>query len=204
MVNAAISAKHECADKDCMEDTEINFTVNILNNLNKTIVVDNVYIKDTLYEKILAIKIERNITLEPGQGKKFKIVSAVIAPSDDYTVYYVPCFDVTVFYESGPASSTVCGENVKSLNLIPLSKVWCREDSECNSNEYCNTNSLYKCKPLQCKRNERAFNHTCAPLEEDVSQKGEGAKNFIALFIFIALVLVVILLLVLGKRKDKQ
>ena len=163
-VRASIDASYECREKNCMEGTEIDFTVNIYNNINKSINVGDVYIKDKDYGAILGFDISENVVLDQDEVHNFKFTSLVKAPIKGYTFYYVPCFKMS--YSDKPEEVfEICGKTVKSFTIIPLSEIECKEDFECDEDEYCNTFSIYKCRKLECEPNEVAINHSCAVLE---------------------------------------
>ncbi|PIN78916.1 hypothetical protein COY26_04770 [Candidatus Woesearchaeota archaeon CG_4_10_14_0_2_um_filter_33_10] len=163
-VRASIDASYECREKNCMEGTEIDFTVNIYNNINKSINVGDVYIKDNDYSVILGFDLSEKIVLNPDEVRSFNFTSLIKAPTKGYTFYYVPCFKMS--YANKPEEVfEICGNTVKSFTVIPLSEIECKEDSECEEDEYCNTFSIYKCRKLECKSNEAAVNHSCALLE---------------------------------------
>ena len=163
-VRASIDASYECREKNCMEGTEIDFTVNIYNNINKSINVGDVYIKDNDYSVILGFDLSEKIVLNPDEVRSFNFTSLIKAPTKGYTFYYVPCFKMS--YANKPEEVfEICGKTVKSFTVLPLSMIECKEDSECEEDEYCNTFSIYKCRKLECNPNESAVNHSCVVLE---------------------------------------
>ena len=163
-VRAAIDASYECKEKNCIEGTEIFFTVNVFNNINKSINVGDVYIKDKDYGIVLGFDVSENIIIPPGEVRSFNFTNLVKAPVKGYTFYYVPCFKMS--YTNKPEEVfEICGKTVKSFTVLPLSMIECKEDSECEEDEYCNTFSIYKCRKLECNPNESAVNHSCVVLE---------------------------------------
>ncbi|MFH0979013.1 MAG: hypothetical protein V1837_06975 [Candidatus Woesearchaeota archaeon] len=176
-VGAAIDSSHQCENKACIEGTAVNFTVVIYNNLKENLVVDDIYIKDLETSKILAIDLRKSKIILPGVTQDFIILSTILAPQNGYTFYYVPCFQVQAFNDSGVvAARTMCGKTIKALTVIPLSKVECRTDLECEEDYYCNTNSLYKCRPLNCLDNQSAIRHQCEDLSCNALQMAKGQK----------------------------
>ncbi|MFH1642623.1 MAG: hypothetical protein ABIC04_07045 [Nanoarchaeota archaeon] len=199
-VRASIDASYECREKNCMEGTEIDFTVNIYNNINKSINVGDVYIKDKDYGAVLGFDISENIVLGPDEVHGFNFTSLVKAPTKGYTFYYAPCFKMS--YSDKPEEVfEICGKTVKSFTVIPLSEIECKEDSECDDNEYCNTFSIYKCRKLECKPNEVAINHSCAVLEP----KKIVVINWWNIILTVGfIILAVILLFLFVGRKQKH
>jgi len=199
-VRASIDASYECREKNCMEGTEIDFTVNIYNNINKSINVGDVYIKDKDYSIILGFDLSEKVVLNPDEVRSFNFTSLVKAPTKGYTFYYVPCFKMS--YVNKPEEVfEICGKTVKSLTVIPLSEIECKEDSECGEDEYCNTFSIYKCRKLECSSNESVANHSCILLEpEKIVIINWGNVIITAGFI----VLAVVLLFLSIRRKQKH
>ncbi len=201
-VTASIDASYKCKEKNCMEGTEIDFTVNIFNNINKSINVGDVYIKDKDYGIILGFDLSEKVVLSSNEVRSFNFTSLVKEPVKGYTFYYVPCFKMS--YVSKPEEVfEICGKTVKSLTVMPLSKIGCKEDSECEEDEYCNTFSTYKCKKLDCKPNETAVNHSCVPSEpKKVVIINWG--NVILTVGFIILSVVLLFLFIIKKQRDES
>jgi len=165
-VTASIDASYKCKEKNCMEGTEIDFTVNIYNNINKSINVGDVYIKDRDYGTVLGFDLSEKVVLSPNEVRSFNFTSLIKAPTKGYTFYYIPCFKMS--YVNKPEDIfEICGKTVKSFTVLPLSKIECKEDSECEEDEYCNTFSIYKCRKLECNPNETAVNHSCVISEPE-------------------------------------
>ncbi len=198
-VTASIDSSYKCKERNCMEGTEIDFTVNIYNNINKSINVGDVYIKDRDYGTVLGFDISEDVVLGPDEVHSFNFTSLVKAPTKGYTFYYVPCFKMS--YANKPEEVfNICGKTVKSFTVLPLSKIECKEDSECEEDEYCNTFSIYKCRKLECNPNETAVNHSCV-LSEPKKVVIINWRNVILTAGFI--VLAVILLFLFIGRKQK-
>jgi hypothetical protein len=177
LANAGIDSYHECSHKACLEGTAVNFTVSVYNNLKESITVDDVYIKDVETNKILAIDVRKEQIILQNDEKTFILKSVVLAPSRGYTFYYVPCFKAKAFNESGLIGQrTICGKVIKSLTVVPLDKVECRTDRECSDDNYCNTNSLYKCRQLNCRANQTIENHKCVELSCNTIQYANDHK----------------------------
>jgi len=165
-VTASIDASYKCKEKNCMEGTEIDFTVNIYNNINKSINVGDVYIKDRDYGTVLGFDLSEKVVLSPNEVRSFNFTSLIKAPTKGYTFYYIPCFKMS--YVNKPEDIfEICGKTVKSFTVLPLSKIECKEDSDCEEDEYCNTFSIYKCRKLECNPNETAVNHSCVISEPE-------------------------------------
>jgi len=200
-VRASIDASYECKEKNCIEGTEVVFTVNVFNNINKSINVGDVYIKDRDYGTILGFDVSEDIVIPPGEVRSFNFTNLVKAPVKGYTFYYVPCFRMS--YADKPEQIfEICGKTVNSLTVLPLSKIECKEDSECDEDEYCNTFSIYKCKKLECGPNETAVNHSCVVLEpKKVVIINWGNVILTAGFVVLA---VVLLFLFIGRKQKHE
>ena len=200
-VRASIDASYECREKNCMEGTEIDFTVNIYNNINKSINVGDVYIKDNDYSVILGFDLSESVVLNPDEVRSFNFTSLIKAPIKGYTFYYVPCFKMS-YVDKPEDVFEICGKTVKSFTVIPLSEIECKEDSECEEDEYCNTFSIYKCRKLKCSSNESAVNHSCILLEpEKIVIINWGNVIITAGFIVLA---VVLLFLFIRKKQNHE
>ncbi|MBU4283476.1 MAG: hypothetical protein KJ968_00035, partial [Nanoarchaeota archaeon] len=79
-VRASIDASYECKEKNCIEGTEVVFTVNVFNNINKSINVGDVYIKDRDYGTILGFDVSEDIVIPPGEVRSFNFTNLVKAP----------------------------------------------------------------------------------------------------------------------------
>ena len=200
-VRAAIDASYECKEKNCIEGTEVFFTVNVFNNINKSINVGDVYIKDNDYGIVLGFDVSENIIIPSGEVRSFNFTNLVKAPVKGYTFYYVPCFKMS--YANKPEEVfEICGKTVKSFTVIPLSEIECKEDSECEEDEYCNTFSIYKCRKLECNSNESALNHSCVVLEPKKIVIINW-RNVISIAGFVVL-LVVLLFLFIGRKQKHE
>ncbi len=200
-VRASIDASYECREKNCMEGTEIDFTVNIYNNINKSINIGDVYIKDRDYGTILGFDLSESVVLNKDEVRSFNFTSLVKEPVKGYTFYYVPCFKMS--YADKPEEVfEICGKTVKSFTVLPLSKIECKEDSECEEDEYCNTFSIYKCRKLECEPNETALNHSCVP-SEPKKVVIINWKNVILTAGFISLAVVLLFLFIRKKQRHE-
>lgn len=199
-VFAAVDSSYKCHDKNCMEGTDIEFNVNIINNINKTIIVKNVYIKDKDYGTVLGYDLSGDVVLKQDEVHNFNFTSTIKAPTVGYTFYYIPCF--TVSYEDTPGEEKeICGKVVKSFTVIPLDKIECRTNDECADDEYCNTFSLYKCVKLECNESQTIVNHKCV----DILPQQITVVNWWNVFILLlAIVVGIILLLFLFGKKDED
>ncbi len=201
MVSAAVDSNYECEDENCMEGTKISFNVTVLNNINKTIIVKDVYIKERDYGTILAYDTSDDIVLNLNEAYDFRFESTVKAPTQGYTFYYVPCF--TVSHMENPDEETeICGKIVKSFTVIPLDKIECRTDDGCADDEYCNTFSLYKCVKLDCEEGQTIVNHKCV----DILPQQITVVNWWNVFIVLLGIIVGIMLLLLlfGKKEESD
>ena len=214
---ASIDITYSCENRNCLEGTPVNFTVAIGNNINKTISIDNIKVVETNTRQILALNLMKEEILESGERGEYLIQTLVAKPiNETYTYYFVPCFSAKIFDEGGGISEQgeVCGEIEKSMPILPLGKVWCETDDECNWNEYCNTFSLYKCVTLECAEGETSWNHTCIP-DQDATSGATGAaitipesRNILILAMFgVGVILILIgvsIMLKPGKGKPKK
>lgn len=200
-VRASIDASYECRGENCMEGTEIDFTVNIYNNINKSINVGDVYIKDKDYGTILGFDLSEKVVLSSNEVRSFNFTSLVNAPMKGYTFYYVPCFKMS-YFDKPEEVFEICGKTVKSFTIIPLSEIECKEDSECGEDEYCNTFSIYKCRKLECNPNESAVNHSCIVLEPEKIVIINWKNVILTIgFIFLA---VFLLFLFIGRKQKHE
>ncbi|MFH1511288.1 MAG: hypothetical protein ABIF10_06355 [Candidatus Woesearchaeota archaeon] len=173
--NAAIEATAKCSHQACIEGTDLNFTVSIYNNLRTNIMIDDVYIKDIETGQLLAFDAEKARILPRNEQVDLVLQTEVKAPLRGYTFYYVPCFKAQSFDDTRIiAEGEVCGEIIRSLTVLPLNKVECRTDGECENNEYCNTKSVYQCRQLECEQNETAINHECSKLSCNILQYSQN------------------------------
>jgi len=200
-VRASIDASYECRGKNCMEGTEIDFIVNIYNNINKSINIGDVYIKDKDYGTVLGFDLSESVVLNQDEVRSFNFTSLVKAPTKGYTFYYIPCFRMS--YTDKPEEVfEICGKTVKSFTVLPLSNIECKEDSECEDDEYCNTFSIYKCRKLECNPNESAVSHSCILLEpEKIVTINWWNVILTAGFIVLA---VVLLFLFIGRKQKHE
>jgi cbb3-type cytochrome oxidase subunit 3 len=198
--SAAVDSSYRCEDENCMEGTEIKFSVNIFNNINKTIIVKDVYIRDKDYGTVLAYDVSKDVFLKPNEAHQFNFTNLVKAPTKGYTFYYVPCF--TVSHEETPEEeSEICGKIVKSITVIPLDKIECRSDDECADDEYCNTFSLYRCEKLECGEDETIVNHKCVK----VMPQQITVINWWNVFVFfLALIVAIFFMFFLFGRKEQK
>lgn len=210
LAQAGIDVSHKCEHPACLEGTDINFTVVINNNLKDNIVIDDITIEDLESGQILAVDAGKAAIVLKEETKEFLVLSTVRAPIRGYTFYYVPCFQAKAFDgEQVTAQGEICGQNIRSLTVIPLSKVECRTDAECNETDYCNTHSLYQCRPLDCLDNQTIDTHRCVDLSCGSLQYPQGHRctvNTAALLGLTLLVLIVVALgfALFGRRKPRK
>jgi len=159
---AAIDVYYQCHDHNCIEGTMVDFSVVVYNNLNRTVMVDDVYLKDNDYGDIMTFDIRETVEIVPEQAYSFNFTRTIGAPRQGYTFYYVPCFTASAYALNGSLDSIeVCGEIVKSFTVVPLSKIECYEDSDCHETEFCRG---FKCKNINCNYDEKIEDHRCAKL----------------------------------------
>jgi len=163
---ASIDASHVCEVQSCMEGTGVNFTIQIYNNLKYPITADDLYIKDVDTKQVLAVDVRKERIILPLTWQNFTLPADIQAPLNGYTFYYVPCFRAKAFNASEVlGEKEVCSSNIQSLTVLPLAKMECRTDAECKPEQYCKTSSLYKCKPLECRDDQKIVDHKCVDLQ---------------------------------------
>ena len=202
-----IDSYHKCSNKACLEGTDVNFTVVINNNLNEPITVDDIYIRDVETGRILAIDVNKEKIILKGEQKEFVLPSTILAPIQGYTFYYIPCFQAKAFNETDLLGQrAICGKTIRSLTVVPLAKVECRTDHECGEDSYCNTNSLYKCRPLTCLDNQTIAQHKCSDLRCNMIQyAGNHECNFnLPLILGLALLSFIVVALAAISRSKKK
>lgn len=169
IVYAAIEVKYKCHDERCIEGSLIDYSVVVYNNLNYTVWIDNVYIKDVEYDKIIALDIGKLTKLEPGELEYFNFTSEITAPVEGYTFSIVPCFEAKRKDQwNQTVSREVCSNFITKLTVLPLSKIECEEDSDCKDYEFCSTN---KCVNVYCEEGKVARNHECVEANCNFFQK---------------------------------
>ncbi len=158
-INASISVNHRCEDYRCTEGTDITYHINIRNNIDKNIVVNYIKVKDEL-DKNIAVDTESKYALKPNESNLFNITEKIpLPPRGGYTLDYYACFGVTVLYAGGHTEvNEVCGEVKKSLTVLPLGKIQCEENKDCEADEYCDVD-FFKCKEVKC--DGFVTNHKC-------------------------------------------
>jgi len=157
VIKASISIDHECEDYRCKEGTDITYFINIRNNIEKEIIVNYIKIKNELDENI-AVREEIRYLLKPNESNVFNVTEKVpLPPTGGYTLNYYACFGVTILYPDNIVDDEVCGLPRKSLTVLPISKIQCQENKDCEKKEYCDTN-FFKCREINCN-NGFIFNH---------------------------------------------
>lgn len=158
IIKASITIDHKCEDYRCKEGTDITYSIKIRNNIEKDIVVNYIKVKNELDENI-ATQDGIQYLLRQNESNTFEITEKVpLPPRGGYSLKYYACFGVTILYPDNMAVEEICGDVRKSLTVLPLSKVQCQENKDCESNEYCNV-EFFKCKDIEC--NGFVFNHKC-------------------------------------------
>ena len=155
-VHAGIDASFVCDNNNCVEGASMNWSVSIFNNINKSIVVGQIYIVDVNTNQLIALHNSEEVLLAPQESHVFSFSNLVSAPISGYTFSFRPCFNASL----GDVSSVVCKSSAKTLTVVPLSKIECFSSSDCDSNEFCLSDTK-KCKPLSCKDGEVIADHKC-------------------------------------------
>lgn len=139
-------SEYQCEDERCREGTKITFKVGIFNNIEKTIKVNDLIIKDRDTLDPIYTYEHEGIFLEPGEEEIFEFTKIITPPKKGYTHYYTPCFKTSIWVDGqSTGGGEVCDKAVKTFTVLPLSKIECEDNSECAPNEYCDTN-FFKCK----------------------------------------------------------
>ena len=189
IASASIDIEYKCHSKNCLEGTDIDYSFIIYNNIDKKIDIKDVFLKETETNRIIE-QYEVNERVLSKESKSFNFTSKIKAPSEGYTLYFLPCFTTVISNQSHiTEAGTVCKDVVKSFTTLPLSKVECNADKDCSNNEYCNTD-LSKCKPLKCQSFEIMINHKCT-----------GLSTYILPLLGIIIILI---LITLFRRKHKK
>lgn len=148
---ASINAKHTCVDARCREGTDIKFSVEVYNNINKSITVEEIAIRDFDYDKTYYVYDNDDVVLKPQESIIINFTDKVKAAANGgYTINYVPCFKTSIFDSSGKIEGTgkVCDNAIKNLNLLPLSNIECEKNEDCSKDEYCDTR-FFRCKKTE-------------------------------------------------------
>jgi len=148
------TVEHECKDSRCKEGTDVTFKVGIYNNINKTVRVNDILLKEGLGngingpivgDEIYSYEVG-GVDLEPGEEQVFEFTKEIIPPKQGYTHYYVACFKTSIWKDGErTAGGEVCDMVIKDFTVLPSSKVECETDTECAPDEYCDIN-FFKCK----------------------------------------------------------
>ena len=175
-------SEYECEDERCREGSKITFRVGVFNNINKTIKVNDIIIKDSETLDPIYEYEHEGMFLEPGEKNVFEFTETIIAPKKGYTHYYVPCFKTSIWVDGETTGGgEVCDRAVKDFTVLPLSKVECEDDSECEPWEYCDT------KFFKCKTNEEVI----IVQPEDKSGKYDDLKYYLLTAFVVVFVIVV-------------
>lgn len=207
VVSATIEADFDCGVGDCVEGSSVNWSITVYNNINKSIVVGQLFVVDVDTNQLIALHNSEDIELAPKELHVFKFENLVPAPSNGgYTFQFKPCFNAS----SGKESSVVCKDSVDSFSVIPLSKIECFSSSDCGTNEFC-FGDTKKCKSLDCKSGEVIVGHECVlPVcswFENNSSKGCSVNPLLLLssvLVFVGIILFVIASNIKGKRKKNK
>jgi len=193
VANSAIELEYKCHDQRCIEGSIIDFRIGIRNNLNFTIWIDNVYVKDNEYDRVLAFHIGKLITLEPEDVHYFNFSTEITAPTQGYTFSALPCFEAKRKDQwNQTISNEVCGNTKTLLTVLPLSKIECYNNSNCLDIEFCSTN---KCVNVFCEEGMGARNHKCIDcnfLQKVEDNKCVFSKNKTSLMLLIIAALLLV------------
>jgi uncharacterized membrane protein YciS (DUF1049 family) len=193
---ASIDSTAECEKKSCVEGSIVHWTVPVVNNINKTIIIEYIRIVDANSISMAYYDAEKNKTLAPGENYTYEFDTLITAPLSGYTWYYKPCMRITV--EGGSESQFVCGGAVKSFSVLPISKTGCLLDSDCPINEVCDDYTM-KCVSLGCENGNAVKGNAC------VAESGLMSGKVKTILIIAAVIIICILLaLFLSKRKAKE
>ena len=137
-VFAGIVFSSQCLTRGCVEGTLVNFSVRIRNNLNHSVTIADVFIKDTKEDKVLGLDIRDDVNLSPKEKFDFSFPTKIQMPPKGYTWYYTSCFTASV----ENISKIICSDAPKSFTVTPLSTVQCYNTTQCNAGQLC---KFYKC-----------------------------------------------------------
>ena len=177
-------SEYECEDERCKEGTKITFRIGVFNNINKTIKVNDIIIREA-EGKLLLDPIYTHehdgVLIEPREEKIFEFTEIITAPKKGYTHYYTPCFKTSIWVDGvNKGGGEVCDKVVKDFTVLPLSKIDCEDDSECAPGEYCDER-FFKCKSEE----------VTVVQPEDKSGKYDDLKYYLLAGLAVVFVLVV-------------
>lgn len=204
-VSATIDVEFACSDSSCTEGTSMNWTITVLNNINRTIAVGDIMVKDINTNQLIAFHNSEGIVLGPQELHVFEFSNLVPAPmAGGYTFLFVPCFQVIVENET----ADICRDTMKSLTVLPLSKIECFADSDCSFMEYYNKD-IMKCKPLECEKGQVITEHQCLNLKCAWFENNDGgACSYNPAVSIVAIIIAIIVITTIyankGKRKPKK
>ncbi len=184
-------SEYECEDERCKEGTKVKFIVGVFNNINKTIKVNDIIIKNSETLDPIYTYEHEGMFLETREKNIFEFTETIIAPKEGYTHYYVPCFKTSIWVDGKTTGGgEVCDRAVKSFTVLPLSKVECEDDSECEPWEYCDT------KFFKCKQNEEVI----VVQQEDKNGKYDDLKYYLLTAFVVVFVIVVSYWLIIKEK----
>ena len=158
---AAIDFNYSCSHERCLEGTDIDFYVSIYNNLNKTVGIGWINLTDPNFNVAVTTFLGKGVWINPNETIVINWTDKVIAPPNGYTFQIIPCFRAVIIEEGKlKGAGDVCQKIEKPLSVLPLSKIECKNNNECDKNEYCDE-KFFKCKDLNCNNYSFSLEHGC-------------------------------------------
>jgi len=159
---ALTDATYVCSESYCIEGTPINFTIHITNPTNKTLDTGRVEVYDPNFDTMILSQEFAGVRVLPGEEKRFVVESVVVAPPSGYTFQYVTCIYAILSDKTGITDAgRVCSDHTRSLTVLPLEKMECQGNQDCEKSEFCNVKASYRCQALNCTSGHTVWNHAC-------------------------------------------
>jgi hypothetical protein len=194
---ASIDASYKCEKKSCVEGSMVHWKVPVVNNIDKTIIVEYIRLVDENSFSIAYYDAEKNRTFRPGENYTYEFDTLISAPPSGYTWYYKPCMRIRA--EGGSESQFVCKDVVKSFSVLPRDKAECMLDSDCPINEACD-DYTQKCRSLECASGYAVKDNACVAESGLIGGKGK----MILIIVLAAVIICAAAALILAKRKGKE
>lgn len=210
-----IDSVHWCDDERCLEGTDIHFRFAISNMNNTGIIVKEIYALDMATNGRFSFYTPRgnDSIIEQGQNREFEFYSMIQLPDSSDKVEYLPCYDAEVFNELGiVGNETMCGNELKTINIFPLGNVECYYDVDCRDSEFCDAKRNL-CVSLECPETQEKVRHRCKDVVCDafydlkggecVLNKGRFSASIIMFFAVTALLIYMLTLRAGSKGMEK-
>lgn len=204
---AEIDVMIGCPDDICVEGKDLNITVRVINQGERDMYVNSMYIVDINTDVKFWQYTPKDPTVGPASQKDFSSYTMAQLPEGANTLQYKGCGEVREYNDDHVLESKTSCSNIKSVAIVPLSEIECQYDGECADGEHCSKEVPAKCIPLECSEGEIIVKHRCVELDcgafGEVRDGGCGVlklKLWATVIITAALLLLMIRLLY---RKNK-